>query len=146
VGQQQLLLVVLVTIIVGTAVVVSLNILGESVKESNKDAVRSDILSIATTSQGWYQKIGMMGGGDRSFEKITFDDVVFAMKGVSDDGLTAWNENGTYVIDNRKTDAYTITGYPSSDDKYNSDKPLESMNGTALKAFVTEGDIEWKKN
>ncbi|HYX08702.1 MAG TPA: hypothetical protein VE912_18365, partial [Bacteroidales bacterium] len=61
-GQQQLLLVILVTIIVGVATVVALNVFGNSASNANLDAARQDVLQIATSAQGWYIKPNMMGG------------------------------------------------------------------------------------
>lgn len=53
-GQQQLLLVILVTIIVGIATVVAINTFGSSAEQANLDAVRQDIAQIATAAQAWY--------------------------------------------------------------------------------------------
>ncbi|MDZ7715010.1 MAG: hypothetical protein U5J95_02240 [Balneolaceae bacterium] len=46
-GQQQLLLVILVTIIVGIATVVAINTFSSASDSANVDAVRGDLLNIA---------------------------------------------------------------------------------------------------
>lgn len=52
-GQQQLLLVILVTIIVGIASAVAITTFSSASDSSNVDAVRQDMLSIGSTSQGY---------------------------------------------------------------------------------------------
>jgi len=49
-GQQQLLLVILVTIIVGIATVVAINTFGAAADSANLDAVRQDMGSIAASA------------------------------------------------------------------------------------------------
>src|SRR6056297_3557785 len=66
-GQQQLLLVILVTIIVGIATVVAINIFGDAAEQANKDAVRQDLLAASAQAQGVYTRPIMMGGGGGSF-------------------------------------------------------------------------------
>jgi len=55
-GQQQLLLVILVTIIVGIATVVAINTFGSAADAANIDAVRNDVAAIASGAQGYYMK------------------------------------------------------------------------------------------
>ncbi|MEX0595377.1 MAG: hypothetical protein WD512_02675, partial [Candidatus Paceibacterota bacterium] len=118
--QQQLLLVILVTIIVGIATVVAINVFGTSAESANRDAVRQDVLTIAAASQGWYIKPEMMGGGGNSFDGMTFRDINFSAEKISetDDGVTAENMNGTYVMDTSAGTSVTLTAHPSSDISY----------------------------
>jgi Tfp pilus assembly protein PilE len=122
-GQQQLLLVILVTIIVGIATVVAINTFGSAADSANIDAVRQDVATIAASAQGYYMKPAMLGGGGRTFDAgdsdddntgITFNDIAFASNGIDADGLQAWNENGVYVISARGENAFTITAHPAS--------------------------------
>ncbi|WP_199222881.1 hypothetical protein [Rhodohalobacter mucosus] len=117
-GQQQLLLVILVTIIVGIATVVAINTFGSAADAANIDAVRTDVAAIASGSQGYFMKPTMLGGGGRTFTNITFEDFGFAANGVTADGLTAQNENGRYVISARGVDSFLITAHPASDEDY----------------------------
>ncbi|MDZ7718745.1 MAG: hypothetical protein U5K72_08020 [Balneolaceae bacterium] len=66
-GQQQLLLVILVTIIVGIATVVAINIFGTAAEQANRDAVRQDLLAAAAQAQGIYSRPEMMGGARQRF-------------------------------------------------------------------------------
>ena len=61
-GQQQLLLVILVTIIVGIATVVAINTFGTAADNANIDAVRNDMTAIASGAQSYYMKPAMLGG------------------------------------------------------------------------------------
>jgi Tfp pilus assembly protein PilE len=66
-GQQQLLLIVLGVIIVGIAVVVGINVFTVSSANSNRDAVISDLTTLAAMSQQYYRKPTAMGGGGNTF-------------------------------------------------------------------------------
>jgi hypothetical protein len=117
-GQQQLLLVILVTIIVGIATVVAINTFGAAADSANVDAVRQDVAQIAAAAQGYFMKPEMLGGGGRSFEGITFDNFAFPAAGISENGLTAQNENGRYVISGEQQGEFTVTAHPSSRENY----------------------------
>lgn len=99
-GQQQLLLVILVTIIVGIATVFAINTFGEAADSANLDSVRQDIASIAAGAQGYYIKPAMLGGGANDFTNIKFNNISFSADSISGDGLTAINANGVYAISN----------------------------------------------
>ena len=66
-GQQQLLLIVLGVIIVGIAVVVGINVFTASSKNANRDAVISDLTTLAAMAQQYYRKPTAMGGGGNDF-------------------------------------------------------------------------------
>ena len=80
-GQQQLLLIVLGVIIVGIAVVVGINVFTVSSANSNRDAVISDLTTLAAMSQQYYRKPTAMGGGGNTFTgwQITFKDCAFTV-------------------------------------------------------------------
>jgi Tfp pilus assembly protein PilE len=137
-GQQQLLLVILVTIVVGIATVVAINIFGSSAEQANHDAVRQDLAQIATSAQGWYIKPDMLGGGGNSFDGVTFRSVNFP--GNITDGetaLVAENLNGTYRIVPGSATQFTIEGRPSSNAADNDD---------VFTATVTRGAITMSPN
>jgi type II secretory pathway pseudopilin PulG len=137
-GQQQLLLVILVTIVVGIATVVAINIFGSSAEQANHDAVRQDLAQIGTSAQGWYIKPAMLGGGNNSFVGVTFRSVNFP--GNITDGETALeaeNLNGTYRIVPGNADSFTIEGRPSSN---------AADNDQVFVATVTRGAITMSPN
>jgi hypothetical protein len=149
-GQQQLLLVILVTIIVGVATVVAINVFGTSAENANRDAVRQDILSIASAAQGWYIKPVMLAGGGGSFTDITFKDINFPADSIDDSNTKiAINQNATYEIQNPQGDGFDVTAYPASDEKYNGDMKKRGSYtfGTAadkeITAHITKHGLNW---
>ncbi len=84
-GQQQLLLVILVTVIVGIATVVAINTFSSASESANRDAVTNDMVAIAAASQAYYIKPTMLNGGGNSFNGITFRQVAFAADSMSAD-------------------------------------------------------------
>jgi len=118
-GQQQLLLVILVTIIVGIATVVAINTFSSAADSANIDSVRNDMISIAASAQSHYLKPVMLGGGGRTFNGLGFQDLAFPSNGISADSTSAENENGLYVLavagDGQSV---TITASPASADGY----------------------------
>lgn len=112
-GQQQLLLVILVTIIVGIATVVAINTFGTSAEQANLDAVRNDIAAIATSAQAWYIRPVMLEGGGNSYEGLDFDKVGFSYD-ERESATEVSNLNGTYTITSADADGFVIEATPSS--------------------------------
>ncbi len=121
-GQQQLLLVILVTILVGIATVVAINTFGSSNVNANRDAVRNDVAAIAASAQAWFIKPAMLGGGNNSFVGITFDDIAISADSIYNSSLSAANLNGTYVLSAATDSSVTVTATPSTNPS--SDDPV----------------------
>jgi len=115
-GQQQLLLVILVTIIVGIATVIAINTFANAADNANIDAVRNDLGSIALAAQGYYLKPILLGGGDKNFSGFTFDGVAFAglIPGDAED-LIITTENGTFEITSAAGNELVVEATPASD-------------------------------
>ena len=152
-GQQQLLLVILVTIIVGIATVVAINTFGSAADQANIDAVTNDVATLASAAQGFYMRPGMLGGGSRSFEGLSFDGLAFPYTAVNGDFSEAQNENGRYEISvDADGQEFTITAHPASSPGYSpgevdtdtgeftggSDADAEDI----ITALVTQNDFE----
>lgn len=117
-GQQQLLLVILVTIIVGIASVVAINTFGSSADNANVDAVRTDLGSIALSAQGYYLKPLLLGGGGKSFTGFTFEGVAFPGLIPEDaEDLIISNENGTFEITSAAGNELVVDATPASDEE-----------------------------
>jgi len=128
-GQQQLLLVILVTIIVGIATVVAINTFSSASDSANVDAARQDMLTMASNAQGWFMKPGMMGGGGQAFDDTNADAIII------DDicpgtvsGSNCETENGTYKISAKTETDFTLKGEPGTA-------------GGVLTAIVEQDDI-----
>lgn len=87
-GQQQLFLIVIVTIIAGIATVVAINTMDVSRRGANESAVRQDIFSVLTDARVYYQKSELING-KKSFDGFSINDV---------HSVQATNENGTYTV------------------------------------------------
>lgn len=148
-GQQQLLLVILVTIIVGIATVVAINTFGSAADSANIDSVRQDIATFAASAQGYFMKPEMLGGGGGDWQGITFNVVAFPADEVDTDGLTALNANGVYTFDapNATDTTFQITAYPASriDGPVTLTVSAAGGNGP-LVADIGPGGITWVEN
>src|SRR5690554_3090233 len=149
-GQQQLLLVILVTIIVGIATLVAINTFSSANESANVDAVRQDVITFASSAQGYYMKPTMLGGGGNSFNGITFKQVAFPAKNedIAANGLSAFNSNGLYTISTDDT-TLTVTAIPSS----RAAGPMsltvglaDATNSPALVASITPSGLDWTAN
>ena len=145
-GQQQLLLVILVTIIVGIATVVAINTFGAAADQANVDAVTQDVAQIAASAQGFYMKPKMLGGGGKDFTGITLNDISFAASEINDDGDRAFNENGVYEITSEAEDEFEITAYPASriDGAFDETSTPSLLTGEeSLTADIKPNGMEW---
>jgi hypothetical protein len=103
-GQQQLLLLVLASIIVGVGVLVGVNMFQENSAQANFDAVRQDCLTFAANAQAWYRRPTMMGGG-QDYTNFDWADI-----NLSPAAGPFVNENGSYAISGNAVTSVTITG------------------------------------
>ena len=99
-GQQQLLLIVLGTIIVGVAVVVGINMFTTGAINAERDALLQDVNNIASSAAAYWRKPAALGGGARDFSAVA-DVVVF--------GADSANANGTFVLSAAGVTSFTIT-------------------------------------
>ena len=118
-GQQQLLLVILVTIIVGIATVVAINIFGTAAEQANRDAVRQDLMGAAGQAQAIWARPQMMGGVSGDFNNFTADEILERLNiprnsSTRNTSTLAVNDNGDYSVVIDGDDELTIRGVPSS--------------------------------
>ena len=99
-GQQQLLLIVLGTILVGVAGVVGINMFTTGAINAERDALLQDVNNIASTAAAYWRKPAALGGGARDFSGIT-TVVVF--------GADSSNANGSFVLSAAGVTSFTIT-------------------------------------
>jgi len=75
-GQQQILPLVLATIIIGVAIIRGMAMFDQERKgDRHKDEVRQYMLSVAGRSQAWYRQPAGMGGGGRSFAQVSWKNI-----------------------------------------------------------------------
>ena len=99
-GQQQLLLIVLGTIIVGVAVVVGINMFTTGAVNAERDALLQDVNNIASSAASYWRKPAALGGGARDFTGVT-SVVTF--------GADSANANGAFTMTVTATDQFTLT-------------------------------------
>jgi len=114
-AQQQLLLTIFVTIILGIATILAINIFGTSIDESNRDAVRHDLLLAASNAQQIHERILSMDGISRDFNNMGNEQLISRMNipGVYV-GQSIQNENGTYSISGKNNKELRILGVPET--------------------------------
>ena len=140
-GQQQLLLVILVTIIVGIATVVAINTFSASAESANLDAARQDAANIASSAQSFFLKPTLLGGGGQNFTNVTFRDITFASDSISADGLTALNANGVYIISGANATQFTLTVHPAS--RITGAPALTSTSSNEMVGTVIADNFTW---
>jgi Tfp pilus assembly protein PilE len=119
-GQQQLLLVILVTIIVGIATVVAINIFGSAADQANRDAVRQDLMGAAVQAQAIWSRPILMAGADRNFENLLVAEIAERLNIPGNTvGAVTTNENGVYTVASRTETAVTINSAPASGGTFN---------------------------
>jgi len=104
-GQQQILLVILVTVLVGIATFVAINTMQSTHDDATTDAIRQDILQATSVAITYYRRNSQTGGGGGSFINIQLRDIM----------LPASNDNARYEISDRTIDSFRIIATPHTD-------------------------------
>lgn len=101
-GQQQLILLVLATVIVGIAIVVGIRAFSENSIKSNSDALIQDMVRIANDAQAWKQKPAPFGGqpdGAAKTNPTNFTGATLTALGYAEDANNDYtNLNGVFTI------------------------------------------------
>ena len=100
VGQQQLLLIALGTIIVGVAVLVGINMFTTGAINAERDALLQDINYVASSAASYWRRPAVLGGGARTFVGVT-DITKF--------GTDSSNANGNFVMSSVTLASFTLT-------------------------------------
>lgn len=104
-GQQQILLLILVTVIVAIATILAINTMQESHQNANHEAIRQKMMDATTLAQAYYRKNEMMGGGGGSFENISLEEL----------DIQASDENlAEFSLSDAGTTSFTLTAIPAS--------------------------------
>lgn len=103
-GQQQLLIVILVMILIGIATIVAINTFDNSRVQTNHEAVRQIMIDASGHAQAYYRQSPLMGGGGGSFQTVTLEDIQ----------VQADHEHGTFSITDTGTDSFTLSANPAA--------------------------------
>jgi len=105
-GQQQLLLIVLGTIIVGVAVVVGINMFTTGAVNAERDALLQDVNNVASTAASYWRKPAALGGGARSFVGVS---------DVTSFGADSSNANGNFIMSSVAANSFILTATGSNE-------------------------------
>jgi hypothetical protein len=113
-GQQQLILLVLATVIVGLAIVVGIRAFSENSIKANADAMMQDAIRIANDAQAWKQKPETFGGQGTlcavsPCPVVNFTGATFDRLGYQHTSGTYTNLNGNFTL-TAGTTGLLITG------------------------------------
>tara|TARA_R110000868_G_scaffold304437_29_gene565531 strand:- start:6775 stop:7140 length:366 start_codon:yes stop_codon:yes gene_type:complete len=120
-GQQQLLLIVLVSIIIGISSIIGLVLFENFRDESYKDIIRQEVLEAASFGQLYFTTPTPLGGGNKSYANITMADIQLDTASVI----------SRFTISERDVSFFKITASPKSD--------LED-----LTLVVYSNSVEWE--
>lgn len=112
-GQQQLLLLVLATVIVGLAVIAGFDAFEENQIRSNADAMTTETVGIASDFQAWALKPEQFGGGG-GWSNFTATDVAFGDAGIDS---TSTYTMGPYEVTDDPSTLSGTCGLTSTDGK-----------------------------
>ncbi len=117
-GQQQLLLVILVTIIIGVATIIAINVLNSQSVEANRNAVRQDMTAAAGFVQSLWERPNLFGGANRQFTQLEEEKILEYLNVPSSNyqpgDSEATNDNGTYRVVIVNDTELLIIGEPST--------------------------------
>lgn len=99
-GQQQLLLIVLGTIIVGVAVVVGINMFTTGAINAERDALILDVNTVAASAASYWRKPAALGGGARSFVGVS---------DITSFGSDSSTMNGNFVMSSVSNNQFVLT-------------------------------------
>ena len=84
-GSQQLLLLIVGTLMIGLIIAVGINMFVDNATSSNRDAVANDLAALASRAQAYQRKPHCLGGGGGSFQGFTLLN-------------SSQNANGTFSV------------------------------------------------
>ena len=132
-GQQQLLLLVLASIIVGVGVLLGINMFQENAGQANLDAVIQRSLNLGAQAQAWYRRPVAMGGGGQNFTGFDLTDLGFPAVGDT-------TEDGTFTVSSASGNTCVITG-TGKEDLDGDTNPLQvTVTVTSNSASITSVD------
>ena len=99
-GQQKILLIAFLTIILSAAVVVGMNVYAIGSLNSELDALIIDVNSVAASATSYWRMPVALGGGARSFEGVS---------DVSSFDSELSNMNSTFVLSSVMTNQFVLT-------------------------------------
>ncbi len=104
-GNQQMLTLLLATVIVGIALVRGLAMIKETNKHDREAQIQQSLLDTAERAQVWYRKPATLGGGGRAFSQISWRKL----------NLNANTLIGKFTMSEKTIDSFRLTGQSVDD-------------------------------
>ena len=104
-GQQQIMLMLVLVVIVGIITILAIDTFTISRNEGIKDIIRQDVMEAATLGQMYYKKSSIYGGGGNSFKNITLFDIQ----------LDSSNVTSAFVITEVQANYFKLKAIPFED-------------------------------
>ncbi len=114
-GTQQLLLIVIGTVVVGIMVAVGIAMFSDNSSSQNRDAIANDLIHAASKAQSYWRRPKIMGGGGNSFRGFDLR-TAFVKLG---------NENGTFTIDGTPSDSLITISGTGMESGYDDSRPVK---------------------
>jgi len=136
-GQQQLILLVLATVIVGIAIVVGIRAFTENSAKANADAMTQVAVRIANDAQAWKKKPAPFGGQASTqaasvvSDSTDFSGATWAGLGYAATGANYASLDGTFVITSADDGGLVLDAY----------NPVERNHVTVTVTGVTDRNI-----
>jgi hypothetical protein len=101
-AQQQILLLIVVSIVIGIATVIAIGVAGKGADQANRDAVRQDLANAASYVQAIWERPHLMGGASRRFTNLDEERILQYLNipatNYQPGDSEATNSNGTYRV------------------------------------------------
>lgn len=108
-GQNQILLVVLVTVIVSIATIVAINMISKPFVQETEDELGTMILKVASDAEAYWHKHKLLGGGSHSFEDLTFNNIPCPLSSEVPNGHRCMNpDTGETIVILPKRDSVLV--------------------------------------
>lgn len=97
-GSQQLLLIVVGTLVVGMMVVIGITLFVDHAAATNRDEIANDLMHAASVAQAYHRRPQILGGGGNSFVGFDLRTVFRELQ----------NMNGSYSVFGTPTDSTIV--------------------------------------
>ncbi len=139
-GQQQLILLVLATVIVGLATVVGIQAFTENKAKSTQDAIVQDLVRMASDAQAWKQKPSPFGGQGLKTDGSAYGKADFT--NLANLGLIGYPVDGTGVYRNLNGEFQITTAGGASGVAITGQNCEQGVRATVTVDGIQDVDIE----
>lgn len=104
-GQQQLLPLLLAAIVVGTAIILGMDMFAQENRTAGQNEIHLRLVEVAGRAQEWYHRPRTLGGGNRSFAGISWQAL----------NMQQNTDHAIYAMASMQIDNFVLTATSTSD-------------------------------